>query len=141
MKSLYGCGELTLDQCHRSGSQPGAQLYRTPYQQQSFRLSDRAAGSAEISNLVAAYDAQAAEIPSVSSRPSRSVERPTTSRPERVPTCTAVPSSSSASSPSTSTRSPRPRSWPSMPPGRTGRRRRLTPLASGSYTSISPAPG
>lgn len=63
MKSLYGCGELTLDQCHRSGSQPGAQLYRTPYQQQSFRLSDRAAGSAEISNLVAAYDAQAAEIP------------------------------------------------------------------------------
>ncbi|MET9971554.1 FAD-binding protein [Streptomyces sp. NPDC006356] len=63
MRSLYGCGELTLDQCHRTGSQPGAQLYRTPYQRHSFQLSDRAATSAEIANLIAAYDAQAAEIP------------------------------------------------------------------------------
>ncbi|WP_208029981.1 FAD-binding oxidoreductase [Streptomyces cyanogenus] len=63
MKGLYGCGELTLDQCHRTGSQPGAQLYRTPYKQQSFQLSARAASSAEISNLIAAYDAQATEIP------------------------------------------------------------------------------
>jgi FAD/FMN-containing dehydrogenase len=63
MKSLYSCGELTLDQCHRTGSQPGAQLYRTPYQRQSFQLSDRAATSAEIGNLIGAYDAQATDIP------------------------------------------------------------------------------
>jgi FAD/FMN-containing dehydrogenase len=63
MKSLYGCGEVTLDQCHRTGSQPGAQLTRTPYKQQCFRLSDRAATSAEIDSLIGAYDAQATEIP------------------------------------------------------------------------------
>ncbi|MFF7889746.1 FAD-dependent oxidoreductase [Streptomyces sp. NPDC020794] len=63
MRSLYGCGELTLDQCHRTGSQTGAKLPRTPYKRQSFQLSDRAATSAELGDLIDAYNAQGAELP------------------------------------------------------------------------------
>ncbi|RZS36334.1 FAD/FMN-containing dehydrogenase [Herbihabitans rhizosphaerae] len=50
------CGEKTLDQCHRVGQNPDAQLPRTPYQRQSYRMIDRALTVAENSQVLKAWD-------------------------------------------------------------------------------------
>ncbi|PVD02902.1 MULTISPECIES: FAD-binding oxidoreductase [Streptomyces] len=58
MKELYGCGEMTVAQCHRVGSGPEAALYRTPYQRQSYRMTNRVTNASETAALVSAYNAQ-----------------------------------------------------------------------------------
>ncbi|WP_406503727.1 FAD-binding oxidoreductase [Streptomyces sp. NBC_01602] len=55
MQHLYGCGELTVPQCHRTGTTPGAQLYRTPFQMQSYRFSDRTATAGEVDTLLSTF--------------------------------------------------------------------------------------
>ncbi len=50
------CGSMTVEQCHRSGTNPVAEGHRHPYTRQSYRLTSRAATTVEAAALLDAWD-------------------------------------------------------------------------------------
>ncbi|MFD5269960.1 FAD-binding oxidoreductase [Streptomyces sp. NPDC058335] len=56
MKTAYGCGELTAEQCQRAGTNPDAVLPRTPYQRQEYRLTNRTTTNSQAAALLSAWD-------------------------------------------------------------------------------------
>lgn len=57
MKHVYGCEQLTAEQCHRTGSNPAAQLQRVPFMRELTRLLDRPTGRKGVADLLAAFEA------------------------------------------------------------------------------------
>jgi len=57
MKAVYGCEQLTFQECHRAGSNPDAKIRRTPFLRERTRLLDRPTGSAAVADLLAAFEA------------------------------------------------------------------------------------
>jgi hypothetical protein len=56
MRTAYGCGDLTQDQCHREGTKPDALLHRTGFLREGYRFFNRAFSSSELSSIVTAWD-------------------------------------------------------------------------------------
>lgn len=57
MKRIYGCGELTVQQCHRVGENPEASIPRTPFLREAHRLFSDPMPSSALSDLLASYEA------------------------------------------------------------------------------------
>ncbi|MGW2866503.1 FAD-binding oxidoreductase, partial [Streptomyces sp. NPDC001205] len=57
MKAVYGCEQLTLQECHRAGTNPDAKIRRTPFLRERTRLLDRPTGSSGVADLLAAFEA------------------------------------------------------------------------------------
>ncbi|MFI1940701.1 FAD-dependent oxidoreductase [Streptomyces purpureus] len=60
MKRTYHCDQLTVAQCQRAGTTPEAQLPRTGFQRESYRVFNREMTATEIEKVLAAYDANRA---------------------------------------------------------------------------------
>ncbi|MGW0886170.1 FAD-binding oxidoreductase [Streptomyces sp. NPDC002671] len=57
MKAVYGCEQLTFQQCHRAGSNSDAKIQRTPFLRERTRLLNRPTGSSGVADLLAAFEA------------------------------------------------------------------------------------
>jgi hypothetical protein len=57
MKAVYTCEQLTVEQCHRVGSNPEARIQRTPFLRERTRLLDRPTGASGAADLLAALEA------------------------------------------------------------------------------------
>lgn len=62
MRSLYGCGDLTDDQCDRVGRNPEAVLGRTPFQRQSYALTSRVTTTSEAAGLLSAWNTNSGSL-------------------------------------------------------------------------------
>ena len=72
MKAAYGCGDITVPECHREGSNPAAQLHRTNVLREAYRFFGRKFTSSELAGILSAWSAER--------------------RPDSAGTCTACPS-------------------------------------------------
>lgn len=52
MKAAYGCGDLTQEQCHREGTGAGAQLHRTAFQRDAYRVFNKPFTPSQISTAL-----------------------------------------------------------------------------------------
>ncbi|MFW6695329.1 FAD-dependent oxidoreductase [Streptomyces sp. MAR4 CNX-425] len=57
MKAIYGCAELTVQECHRTGTNPDAKLPRQAYMRELTRLLDRPTGAIAAADLLTAFEA------------------------------------------------------------------------------------
>ncbi|MFJ6781929.1 FAD-binding oxidoreductase [Streptomyces yangpuensis] len=57
MKTAYGCGDLTQDQCHREGTGPEAHLHRTAWQRDAYRVFNQPFTPSQLNTLVSTLDA------------------------------------------------------------------------------------
>ncbi|MEU3255607.1 FAD-dependent oxidoreductase [Streptomyces sp. NPDC006997] len=57
MKAVYTCEQMTVQECHRAGSNPDAKIQRTPFLRERTRLLDRPTGSSGTADLLAAFEA------------------------------------------------------------------------------------
>ncbi|MEU9242503.1 FAD-dependent oxidoreductase [Streptomyces sp. NPDC048385] len=56
MRRVYGCGQLTVDECHLTGQNPDAELPRNGVLRERTRIFDRAVTGSVLSDSLAAYD-------------------------------------------------------------------------------------
>jgi FAD/FMN-containing dehydrogenase len=56
MKTAYGCGDLTQDQCHREGTGPDALLHRTGWLREAYRFFDRPFSASDLNRIITAWD-------------------------------------------------------------------------------------
>ncbi|MFF3727595.1 FAD-binding oxidoreductase [Streptomyces erythrochromogenes] len=56
MKTAYGCGDLTQEQCHREGTAPTAALHRVGWLREAYRFFDRPFTQAELDRLITTWD-------------------------------------------------------------------------------------
>ncbi|WP_030325252.1 FAD-binding oxidoreductase [Streptomyces sp. NRRL B-3229] len=56
MKTAYGCGDLTQDQCHREGTNPDALLHRVGWLREAYRFFDKPFSPTELNRLVTAWE-------------------------------------------------------------------------------------
>ncbi|MCJ1678336.1 FAD-binding protein [Streptomyces sp. APSN-46.1] len=56
MQTAYGCGDLTQDQCHRQGANPDANLHRTAWQRDAYRMFNQPFTPTQVSGLIATLD-------------------------------------------------------------------------------------
>ncbi|MFB7335736.1 FAD-binding oxidoreductase [Streptomyces adustus] len=57
MKTAYGCGDLTQDQCHREGTAPDALLHRVGWLREAYRFFDKPFSPTDLNRIVTAWDA------------------------------------------------------------------------------------
>lgn len=56
MKTAYGCGDLTQDQCHREGTNPDALMHRVGWLREAYRFFDRPLTQAQLDDLITTWD-------------------------------------------------------------------------------------
>ncbi|MEU1193277.1 FAD-dependent oxidoreductase [Streptomyces sp. NPDC005859] len=58
MKTAYGCGDLTQDQCHREGTTSDALLHRVGRLREAYRFFDRPFSPTELNSVVTAWEGE-----------------------------------------------------------------------------------
>ncbi|WP_330297742.1 FAD-binding oxidoreductase [Streptomyces sp. NBC_00503] len=56
MKTAYGCGDLTQEQCHREGTGAEAHLHRTAFQRDAYRMFNQPFTPSQISTVLSTLD-------------------------------------------------------------------------------------